>query len=97
MHDPTTLNAQGQDRGTQYRSAIFTHSDEQAEKANSILGLAQRQWWNGQGTITTAVMPAGKWWDAEEYHQLYLHKSSSPFPFTFYLGRADSSCVRGRS
>lgn len=88
MHDPTTLNAQGGDRGTQYRSAIFTHSDEQAEKAKSILELAQRQWWHGQGqgTITTTVMPAGKWWDAEEYHQLYLHNSNSPPPISILFG-----------
>ncbi|KAF8248936.1 peptide methionine sulfoxide reductase msrB/msrA, partial [Wilcoxina mikolae CBS 423.85] len=74
MHDPTTLNRQGADTGTQYRSAIFTHGPEQEAKAKSIINAVQKQWWKN-GTITTQVLPAGKWWDAEEYHQLYLDKN----------------------
>ena len=74
MHDPTTLNRQGMDSGTQYRSAIFTHSPEQEEQAKEITQKAQEQWWKGK-KITTEILPAGQWWDAEEYHQLYLHNN----------------------
>jgi methionine-S-sulfoxide reductase len=76
MHDPTTKDRQGPDTGTQYRSGIFTHGPEQEAKARSIIDAVQKQWWKS-GQITTRVVPAGKWWDAEEYHQLYLDKSIS--------------------
>lgn len=74
MHDPTTLNRQGMDSGTQYRSAIFTHSPEQEGQAKDITAKAQEQWWKSK-TITTEILPAGQWWDAEDYHQLYLHNN----------------------
>lgn len=74
MHDPTTLNQQGPDVGTQYRSAIFTHGDEQRQIAENVTEKVSKEWWKGQ-PVTTAVLPAGQWWDAEEYHQLYLNKN----------------------
>lgn len=70
MHDPTTSNRQGPDTGSQYRSGIFYHSDEQKAIAEEITKKANEQWWkNG---IVTEILPVGEWWDAEKYHQLYL-------------------------
>jgi peptide-methionine (S)-S-oxide reductase len=75
QHDPTTLNRQGNDRGTQYRSAIFTTSDEQQAAAEESLAVYQeRLTKNGFGTITTVIEPAGEFFYAEDYHQQYLHK-----------------------
>ncbi|KIW09093.1 peptide-methionine (S)-S-oxide reductase [Verruconis gallopava] len=74
MHDPTTANRQGPDVGTQYRSAIFYHSPEQEEEAKTITKQVQEQWWKN-GKVTTEILPAKQWWDAETYHQLYLDKN----------------------
>lgn len=74
MHDPTTANRQGPDVGTQYRSVIFTHSDEQAHVAKDVTDKVGKQWYKGK-PITTEIVPIGKWWDAEQYHQLYLKKN----------------------
>ena len=74
MHDPTTKNRQGMDTGTQYRSAIFFHDPEQESVAQDVKEKVQKQWWK-QGTVHTEVVPAGEWWDAETYHQLYLDKN----------------------
>lgn len=71
MHDPTTKNRQGMDSGTQYRSAIFYHSPEQKTQAEEVTKKVQEQWWK-KGTITTEILEAGQWWNAEDYHQLYL-------------------------
>jgi peptide-methionine (S)-S-oxide reductase len=73
MHDPTQVNRQGPDFGTQYRSAIFYHSPEQehvARRAKQILqdtGTFRRP-------IATEITPASTFWKAEEYHQQYLAK-----------------------
>ncbi|EJT75132.1 peptide methionine sulfoxide [Gaeumannomyces tritici R3-111a-1] len=72
-HDPTTKNQQGNDRGTQYRSAIFFHDAEQEAVAREVTRQANEQWWKGK--IVTEILAAGKWWDAEDYHQLYLHNN----------------------
>jgi peptide-methionine (S)-S-oxide reductase len=73
LHDPTQLNRQGPDWGSQYRSAIFTHSDDQREQA-----LAKIAELNAAGTfrrpIVTDVTPGTNFWKAEEYHQKYLEK-----------------------
>ena len=61
------------DAGTQYRSAIFYHSSEQKKVAEEVTKKANEQWY--QGKITTEVLEAGQWWDAEEYHQLYLERN----------------------
>ncbi|GAA98498.1 uncharacterized protein L969DRAFT_95264 [Mixia osmundae IAM 14324] len=74
MHDPTTLNRQGGDRGTQYRSAVYTHSDEQAKTAEKVKADVQAKHWKGK-TVVTEITPAGPWWDAEDYHQKYLHNN----------------------
>jgi peptide-methionine (S)-S-oxide reductase len=72
-HDPTTLNRQGPDRGTQYRSAIFYHDEEQRAVAE-----AAKERWNRSGRwrspIVTEVTPASTFYRAEEYHQRYLEK-----------------------
>lgn len=73
LHDPTTLNRQGPDFGTQYRSAVFYHSAEQQERA-----LAKKQFFNQHGVfhndVVTEITPAGEFYAAEEYHQCYLEK-----------------------
>jgi peptide-methionine (S)-S-oxide reductase len=70
-HDPTTLNRQGPDVGTQYRSVIFTHSPEQEAEARSSLQAAQTRF---KRPIVTQILPAPEFWRAEEYHQQYLEK-----------------------
>ena len=77
MHDPTTLNKQHHDKGTQYRSGIFYHNDEQKAIAEDVTKKANEQWWNGK--IVTEILPVGKWWDAEDYHQRYLDKNPSGY------------------
>lgn len=71
MHDPTTKNRQGMDTGTQYRSAVFTHDDEQYHIAEEIKEKVGQQWYKST-PVATEVVPAGEWYDAEAYHQLYL-------------------------
>jgi peptide-methionine (S)-S-oxide reductase len=73
MHDPTTLNRQGPDVGTQYRSAIFTHSPEQQASAEAS---KKRQDDSGRfrRPIVTEIVPASDFWRAEEYHQQYIAK-----------------------
>jgi len=73
MHDPTTLNRQHNDVGTQYRSAIFYHDDEQRQVAERVKERVQRSGkWDGR--IVTEIVPAGEFWAAEDYHQKYLEK-----------------------
>lgn len=71
MHDPTTMNRQGPDTGSQYRSGIFYHDAEQERIAKEVTSKVQKEWWTG-GKIVTEILPAGQWWDAEDYHQRYL-------------------------
>ena len=74
-HDPTTLNRQGGDIGTQYRSAIHVHDDEQGRLSQESLDryqLAIRA--AGYGEIVTEISPAGDFYYAEDYHQQYLHR-----------------------
>jgi peptide-methionine (S)-S-oxide reductase len=75
IHDPTQLNRQGPDIGWQYRSVIFTHSDEQAETARRVLESEQSRF---DAPIVTAIEPAKPFWRAEEYHQCYLQKRRTP-------------------
>jgi peptide-methionine (S)-S-oxide reductase len=67
-HDPTQLNRQGNDVGTQYRSAIFPQNAEQERKAREAIGRANED--NG-GRVVTAIEPVGQWWPAEDDHQDY--------------------------
>ena len=69
VHDPTTLNRQGADTGTQYRSAIFTHSDAQKEAAKRIMTEMASKWTN---PIVTEMTPLEKFYVAEGYHQDYF-------------------------
>ena len=72
-HDPTTLNRQGPDVGTQYRSAIFFHSPEQkdaAERSKSALAASGKL----RRAIVTEITPASTFYAAEDYHQRYLEK-----------------------
>ncbi|KAK9465875.1 peptide methionine sulfoxide reductase MsrA [Lipomyces arxii] len=73
MHDPTTMNRQGPDRGPQYRSAIFYHSDEQKKTAEEVKQRLQKNFYTEK--IVTELIPIGVFWDAEQYHQLYLDKN----------------------
>jgi peptide methionine sulfoxide reductase msrA/msrB len=74
MHDPTTANRQGNDVGTQYRSAIFTTTDEQARIAAEVVKRIDDsgKW---KRPLTTEIAPAGDFWTAEDYHQDYLQKN----------------------
>ncbi|MGH7903007.1 MAG: peptide-methionine (S)-S-oxide reductase MsrA [Candidatus Dormibacteraceae bacterium] len=75
-HDPTQGMRQGNDVGTQYRSAIFTRSDEQMRAAERSRGLFQASLRAaGHGAVTTEVVPAGEFYFAEEYHQQYLFRN----------------------
>ncbi len=77
VHNPTQVNRQGPDVGTQYRSAIFYHSPEQkviAEKSKDALA-ASGKW---RKSITTEIVPAATFWRAEEYHQRYFEKNGGP-------------------
>jgi peptide-methionine (S)-S-oxide reductase len=71
MHDPTTLNRQGADTGTQYRSAIFYETDEQSKIAQEVKEKVGDQWYKGK-RITTEILQATQWYDAEPVHQKYL-------------------------
>ncbi|MEX1023907.1 MAG: peptide-methionine (S)-S-oxide reductase MsrA [Planctomycetota bacterium] len=72
LHDPTTLDRQGADVGTQYRSAIFTHSDEQADVARRALAAAQPDF---QSPIVTEITPASEFYVADEEHQDYYQRN----------------------
>lgn len=72
-HDPTQLNRQGPDVGTQYRSAIFYHTREQRQAAEASKKRLEESGRHAQ-PIVTEVAPAGTFWRAEEYHQQYLDK-----------------------
>jgi len=78
MHDPTTLNSQGGDRGTQYRSAIFASDAAQREIAERVLREeSESGFWTKP--IVTEIADAGPWWRAEEYHQDYLVKNPNGY------------------
>jgi peptide-methionine (S)-S-oxide reductase len=72
MHDPTQVNRQGPDFGDQYRSAIFTHSDDQMRIADASRERAQARF---DRPIATEITPAGTFWSAEDYHQGYYDKN----------------------
>ena len=76
LHDPTTANRQGNDVGSQYRSAIFFHDDAQREAAQRAIERAQKHW---PRPIVTEVVPASAFWAAEHYHQDYLQKTPNGY------------------
>ncbi len=79
IHDPTTLNRQGADVGTQYRSALFHHSESQKRVARSVIAEIEEQGvWSGK--IVTEVAPLESLWEAEAYHKdYYLRNSNQPY------------------
>ena len=86
IHDPTTRNRQGNDRGPSYRSAIFYLDEQQKEVTNAVIKdiTASKKW---PGPIVTEVAPAGDFWDAEAEHQDYLQKH--PGGYTCHYIRPD--------
>lgn len=86
IHDPTTLNRQGNDRGLSYRSAIFYLNEEQKQTAEALIKEmnASGKW---PGPVVTAVEPAADFWNAEEEHQDYLQKN--PYGYTCHFLRPD--------
>jgi peptide methionine sulfoxide reductase msrA/msrB len=78
LHDPTTLNRQGNDVGTSYRSAIFVHDDKQREVAERVKKKvdASGKW---RRPVVTEVVSAKEFWEAEDYHQDYLQKNPNGY------------------
>ena len=77
-HDPTTLNRQGNDVGTQYRSAIFPHDANQREEAQAAIARASAEW---PAPIVTTIEPLSHWWPAEDYHQEYWEGEGQRNPY----------------
>lgn len=86
IHDPSTLNRQGNDRGLSYRSAIFYLNDEQQATAKTLISEmnASGKW---PATVVTEVVPATDFWSAEEEHQNYLQKN--PYGYTCHFIRPE--------
>ncbi|HEY6137170.1 MAG TPA: peptide-methionine (S)-S-oxide reductase MsrA [Thermoanaerobaculia bacterium] len=76
LHDPTTKNRQGNDVGTQYRSAIFVHDEKQREAAKKAIERAQQKW---PRPIATEIVDYTKFWPAEGYHQDYLQRNPNGY------------------
>ena len=86
IHDPTTLNRQGNDRGTSYRSAIYFTGDQQKDVAlDTIADVEASGLWPGK--VVTEVEPAGDFWEAEPEHQDYLERI--PNGYTCHFARPD--------
>lgn len=82
IHDPSTPDRQGNDRGTQYRSAIFYESDAQRDTAEKVIAAvnASGKW---PAKIVTQLLPATEFYDAEHYHQDYLEKNPGGYTCHF--------------
>ena len=77
-HDPTQLNRQGNDVGTQYRSAIFPHDAGQEAEARAAIARNAANW---PAPIVTTIEPLGNWWPAEDYHQDYWEGEGQRNPY----------------
>jgi peptide-methionine (S)-S-oxide reductase len=77
-HDPTQLNRQGNDVGTQYRSAVFPASPEQEAEVGAAIERARADW---SDPIVTTIEPLGEWWPAEDYHQDYWEGDGQRNPY----------------
>lgn len=73
-HNPTQLNRQGADVGTQYRSVVFFHDDHQAKVTTTMKATLQKEDKFGGREIVTQIVPVETFWIAEDYHQQYLKK-----------------------
>jgi peptide-methionine (S)-S-oxide reductase len=83
IHDPTTMNRQGNDAGTQYRSVIFYHSEEQKDAAEAVVAEITAEG-AFQDPVVTAIEPVKTFWRAEDYHQEYL--ANNPFqPYCMFV------------
>jgi peptide-methionine (S)-S-oxide reductase len=78
IHDPTQLNRQGNDVGTQYRSAIFPQDAAQETEARHAMERAEAHW---DGNVVTAIEPLSDWWPAEDYHQAYWEGEGQRNPY----------------
>jgi peptide-methionine (S)-S-oxide reductase len=85
IHDPTTLNRQGNDVGTQYRSAIFYHTPEQKKTAEEVITAFTRERVYAN-PIVTEVVPAGPFYVAEDYHQEYFARNPLQGYCTYVVG-----------
>lgn len=85
IHDPTTLNRQGDDVGTQYRSAIFYHSPEQQRTAEEVIAVLTRDRVYA-APIVTEIVPAGPFYRAEDYHQHYFIRNPLQGYCTYVIG-----------
>lgn len=90
IHNPTTLNQQGNDIGSSYRSAIFYQNDEEKAEAEKFIGIVNKsgRW---KDPVVTTLEPFTKFWKAEEYHQDYLQ--NNPGGYTCHAIRFDSYLV----
>ena len=87
VHNPTTLNQQGNDRGTAYRSAIFYQNEEELQIAQEVVELVEESGkWNGR--VVTSLEPYSEFYEAEAYHQDYLQ--NNPGGYTCHVEYFDS-------
>jgi peptide-methionine (S)-S-oxide reductase len=84
MHDPTTMNRQGNDKGTQYRSAIFYHSQDQFDVATDVTEKAKTYY----KTVSTTLEKFNKFWPAEGYHQNYLMNNPNGYECSTHFERS---------
>ena len=92
IHNPTTLNSQGNDRGTSYRSAIFYGNDEEKKEAENFIDIVNnsKRW---KDLVVTSLEPLQKFYPAEDYHQDYLEKN--PGGYTCHAIYFDSYLPHG--
>lgn len=82
VHDPTTVDRQGNDRGSSYRSAIFVQDEEEKQTSNEVIDIVNNSArWNGP--VVTELEPFTKFWPAEQYHQDYLVKNPNGYTCHF--------------
>jgi peptide-methionine (S)-S-oxide reductase len=94
VHDPTTLNRQGPDVGTQYRSAVFTHSPEQQTSAEKVIReLEAAKLWDNRIVTEVTPLPADAFYPAEEYHQNYYANNTFQ-PYCLFVVRPKVSKFR---
>ena len=95
MHEPHTLNRQGNDTGSQYRSAIFYHDEEQKAIGESVTAIAQTHY--GNVKISTTLEPVGTFFKAEDYHQDYLTANPNGYECATHFGKNSKALIIERS